>query len=66
MTAKPDRDSDLRDHISRLERELAEVRASLPKHSTPPAMVMRLEELEDALEAARAALQTAMTQDQEA
>lgn len=36
-------------HMARLEQEIAELRARLPKHSTPPAMLLRLEELEDEL-----------------
>jgi ribosomal protein L29 len=52
-TANPNlpeaRSNDLQDQISRLERELAELRASLPAHSIPPSMVMRIEELEDEL-----------------
>jgi len=40
--------------IDELEREIADLRARLPKHSVPPAMVIQLEELEEALVLARA------------
>jgi hypothetical protein len=39
--------------IAELERRIADLRARLPKHSPPPRMLMELEELEEALEAAR-------------
>lgn len=42
--------------IARLEREIEEVRRSLPKHSVQASHWMRLEELEAQLEAAREAL----------
>ncbi len=42
--------------LAALEREYAELLASLPAHSIPPAMIMRLEELEDAIAALRAGL----------
>ncbi len=35
--------------IAELRRELAELRASLPAHSTKPSMFARLEEIEDEL-----------------
>jgi len=41
---------DLREKIQELEKELAELRARLPKHSVPPSMIMREMELEDELE----------------
>ncbi len=40
--------------VAQLEEEIARLEASLPRHSTPPAMLIRLEELEEALAAARA------------
>ena len=43
--------------IESLERELAELRAAAPAHSMPPSLLMRIEELEDALHEARAATQ---------
>jgi hypothetical protein len=36
-----------------LERRIADLRARLPKHSIPPAMVIELEELEEQLTEAR-------------
>ena len=41
------------EEIARLEKEIAELKARLPKHSVPPAMLMELEELEDELETLR-------------
>ncbi|HID90325.1 MAG TPA: histidine kinase [Anaerolineae bacterium] len=41
--------------IEELERRVADLKARLPKHSIPPAMIMELEELEEELERARAA-----------
>jgi hypothetical protein len=40
--------------IQELEREIADLKARWPKHSVPPAMLMRLEELEEELERLRA------------
>ena len=37
-----------------LENRIADLRARLPRHSVPPAMLIELEELEEALERARA------------
>ncbi|GAB4430291.1 MAG: hypothetical protein Kow00106_24930 [Anaerolineae bacterium] len=42
--------------LAALEREYTELRANLPAHSTPPALLIRLEELEDAITELRAAL----------
>jgi hypothetical protein len=39
--------------ISELERRIADLEARLPRHSIPPTMLIRLEELEEALEQAR-------------
>ncbi len=39
--------------IQTLERRIAELEARLPKHSPPPAMLIELDELEDALEGLR-------------
>jgi len=38
------------ERIDRLERQLAELEARLPKHSVPPAMIIEMEELEEELE----------------
>ncbi|HET91603.1 MAG TPA: histidine kinase [Chloroflexi bacterium] len=37
-----------------LERRIADLKARLPKHSVPPAMLIQLEELEEALERIKA------------
>ncbi len=42
------------DLVERLEAELRDLTHRMPAHSMPPAMLERLEELEDALAAARA------------
>jgi len=42
------------EQIARLEKEIAELEARLPKHSVPPMMLMELEELEDELAALKA------------
>jgi hypothetical protein len=39
--------------IQELEREIADLKARWPKHSVPPAMLMRLEELEEELDRLR-------------
>jgi hypothetical protein len=44
----------LQDRITQLEAQLKELEARLPKHSTPPAMLMVLEDLEDELAELRA------------
>ena len=36
--------------IAELERQLADLKARLPAHSTPPAMLIKLEELENELD----------------
>ncbi len=41
---------DIRERIAELERRIADLRARLPKHSVPPAMVQELESLEEELE----------------
>ena len=38
------------ERIDRLERQLAELEARLPKNSVPPAMIIEMEELEEELE----------------
>ena len=38
------------ERIAELEKEIADLEARLPKHSTPPAMLLQLEDLEDELE----------------
>jgi hypothetical protein len=40
--------------MEELEVAIAQVKARLPKHSVPPAMIIELEELEEELEALRA------------
>jgi hypothetical protein len=40
--------------VTELEERIADLKARLPKHSVPPAMIIDLEELEEALERARA------------
>jgi hypothetical protein len=40
-------------HRQKLEREIADLKARWPKHSVPPAMLIRLEELEEELERLR-------------
>ncbi len=47
--------SDREARIAELERRIAELRARLPKHSVPPAMIIELEDLEDELARLRAA-----------
>lgn len=44
------------DQISVLERRIAELRARLPKHSAPTAMMVELDELEDTLRMLRSEL----------
>lgn len=39
--------------IDELEQQIADLKARLPKHSIPPAMLIELEELEEKLEQAR-------------
>lgn len=40
--------------VAELEKRIADLKARLPKHSIPPRMLIELEELEEALEQARA------------
>ena len=40
--------------IAELEKRIADLRARLPKHSVPPAMLIELEALEEALARAKA------------
>lgn len=40
----------VREQIAKLEVQIEELKARLPKHSVPPAMILELEELEDELE----------------
>jgi len=42
------------ERIQELEEEIAAVRARLPKHSVPPAMIIELEDLEEELEMLKA------------
>jgi predicted RNase H-like nuclease (RuvC/YqgF family) len=45
---------DDQERIARLEKEIAELEARLPAHSTPPAMLIELEDLEEELAVLRA------------
>ncbi len=38
-----------RERMAQLEQEIAELKARMPKHSVPPAMMIELEDLEDEL-----------------
>jgi hypothetical protein len=40
--------------VTELEKRIAELKARLPRHSIPPAMLIELDELEEELERARA------------
>jgi hypothetical protein len=40
--------------IAELEAEIAELKARMPKHSVPPAMIIELEDMEDELETLKA------------
>ena len=40
--------------VTELEERIADLKARLPKHSVPPTMTIELDELEEALERARA------------
>ena len=42
------------ERIAQLEKEIANLKARLPKHSVPAAMIIELEDLEDELEALKA------------
>jgi hypothetical protein len=42
------------ERIAQLEKQINELNARLPKHSTPPAMIMELEDLEEELETLKA------------
>ena len=42
------------EQVATLEKRLADAQARLPKHSTPMAMMLEIEELEEALAQARA------------
>ncbi len=39
-----------REQMAQLEKEIEQLKARLPKHSVPPAMIIELEDLEDELE----------------
>lgn len=43
-----------KERIAQLKKEIEEIKARLPKHSTPPAMIIELEDLEDELEMLKA------------
>lgn len=51
------------ERIDRLERQLAELEARLPKHSVPPAMMIEMEELEEELETLKARVRRETEQD---
>ena len=51
------------EQIDRLERQLAELEARLPKHSVPPAMMIEMEELEEELETLKARVRRETEQD---
>jgi len=40
--------------VAELEKRIADLTARLPKHSTPPSMLIKLDDLEEELEQARA------------
>ena len=40
--------------VAKLEKRIADLKARLPRHSVPPAMLIELDELEEELEQARA------------
>jgi len=44
---------DKRKTVEELQKRIADLKARLPKHSVPPAMLIELEDLEEALEQAR-------------
>ncbi len=48
---------DRQERIRELEQQIADVRARLPKHSVPSAMMMELEDLEDELDSLRRQIQ---------
>ena len=43
-----------KERVAQLEREIEQLKARLPKHSVPPAMIIELEDLEDELEMLKA------------
>ena len=43
-----------KERVEQLEKEIEELKARLPKHSVPAAMIMELEDLEDELETLKA------------
>jgi hypothetical protein len=47
------------ERIQELETEIAELKARLPKHSVPPALIIELEDLEDELEMLKARVERA-------
>ena len=51
--------------IAKLEHEIEALNARLPKHSTPPSMIIELEDLEDELQSLRAARSAGVTREQE-
>ncbi|HSJ55703.1 MAG TPA: histidine kinase [Anaerolineae bacterium] len=60
-----DRTIDTRERIAALEKEIEQLNARLPKHSTPPSMIIALEDLEEELAALRAAPAAGMKHERE-
>lgn len=56
MIAQEPSVSDEQERIRELERRLADLEARLPKHTVPTAMMVEMEELEEALAALRASV----------
>jgi hypothetical protein len=55
--------TDPRERLAALQREWQELNDSLPRHSTPASMLIRLEELEDEINALQAAIARGQTSD---
>jgi hypothetical protein len=49
------------ERIAQLEKEIADLKARLPRHSVPATMLLRLEELEDELKTLKARASTTQT-----
>jgi hypothetical protein len=46
-------DASTAERVTELEKRIADLKARLPRHSVPPAMIIELDELEEELERAR-------------